>query len=141
MDELRSRIVAADALLFATPEYNTSIPGQLKNALDWASVPFPENALRNKTVAVVGASTGSYGAAWAQAELRKVLGASGSRVILAGVAVAKAHEQFDADGRLTSEQLRGQLAQVLAELVATARDRPLSRSPAQRPERLSSLRQ
>src|SRR5436309_2434804 len=62
--DLRARIVAADAVLFATPEFNSSIPGQLKNALDWASRPFKTNALRNKSVAVVGATTGAYGAVW-----------------------------------------------------------------------------
>ena len=78
---LRSAIAAADAVLIATPEYNSSIPGQLKNALDWASRPFADNVLRNKPVAVVGASTGSFGAVWAQAEVRKVLGATGARVV------------------------------------------------------------
>ena len=71
---LRAAIAGADALLFATPEYNSSIPGQLKNALDWASRPVAANVLRNKPVAVVGASTGAFGAVWSQAELRKVLG-------------------------------------------------------------------
>jgi chromate reductase len=70
---LRDAIESADALLIATPEYNASIPGQLKNALDWASRPFATNVLRGKPVAVIGASTGPFGAVWAQAELRKVL--------------------------------------------------------------------
>src|ERR687888_2700954 len=70
---LREAIAAADAVLIATPEYNASIPGVLKNALDWASRPFPDNVLRNKPVAVIGASTGMFGAVWAQAEARKVL--------------------------------------------------------------------
>src|SRR6476646_4103884 len=77
----RDAIEAVDAVLFATPEYNSSIPGQLKNAVDWASRPKAEAALRNKPAAVVGASTGSFGALWAQAELRKVLAAAGARVI------------------------------------------------------------
>ena len=65
---LRHEITAADGLLFATPEYNASIPGQLKNAVDWASRPFPANALRGRPAAVIGASTGIFGAVWAQAE-------------------------------------------------------------------------
>ena len=77
----RAAISDADALLFATPEYNSSIPGHLKNALDWASRPFAEAALRNKPAAVIGASTGMFGAVWAQAELRKALAAAGARVI------------------------------------------------------------
>ncbi|MFL5896247.1 MAG: NADPH-dependent FMN reductase, partial [Thermoleophilaceae bacterium] len=75
--DFRDAIAGADAVIFATPEYNSSIPGQLKNAVDWASRPLATNVLRNKPVAVVGASTGMFGAVWAQAELRKVLGATG----------------------------------------------------------------
>ena len=74
-------IADADAVLVATPEYNHSIPGQLKNALDWLSRPLAESPLRNKPAAVVGASTGLFGAVWAQAEARKVLSAIGARVI------------------------------------------------------------
>jgi chromate reductase len=76
--ELRRAIEDADAILIATPEYNSSVPGQLKNALDWASRPFPANALQGKPVAVVGASTGMFGAVWSQAEVRKVLGSIGA---------------------------------------------------------------
>src|SRR5919107_5067942 len=78
--DLKERVAAADAVLFATPEYNHSIPGQLKNAIDWLSRPIATNVLRNKPVAVIGASTGMFGAVWAQAELKKVLGACGARV-------------------------------------------------------------
>ena len=74
---LRQAIAEADALLIATPEYNSSLPGQLKNALDWASRPFADNVLRNKPIAVIGASTGVFGAVWAQAEARKVLASTG----------------------------------------------------------------
>src|SRR5689334_8728617 len=79
--QLRAAISGADAVLFATPEYNASVPGQLKNALDWISRPFDTNVLRGKPVAVVGASKGAFGAVWAQAELRKVLGTIGARVV------------------------------------------------------------
>ena len=118
---LKQAIADADAVLFSTPEYNHSLPGQLKNALDWASRPFPENALQNRPVAVVGASTGAYGAMWAQAELRKVLGAIGARVVEGGVAVAQAHERFNAEGDLVDGEVREQLAEVLRNLVAAAR--------------------
>lgn len=67
--------------MISTPEYNSSIPGQLKNALDWLSRPLEESPLRNKPAAVIGASTGMFGAVWAQAEARKVLGAIGARVL------------------------------------------------------------
>jgi chromate reductase len=114
---LRAAVADADALLFATPEYNASIPGQLKNAVDWLSRPFPENALRNRPAAVVGASTGQFGAAWAQAELRKVLGTAGARVLEDGVALPGAGEAFDGDGRLRSERVRGQMGELLEALV------------------------
>lgn len=117
---LRERIAAADAVLFATPEYNGSIPGQLKNALDWASRPFATNVLRNKPVAVVGASTGMFGAVWAQAELRRVLGLIGARVLEGELPVGQAAERFDHNGRLVDGELRGQLAGVVDQLIEAA---------------------
>src|SRR4051812_16176053 len=120
---LRAAIAGADAILFATPEYNSSIPGQLKNALDWASRPLATNVLRNKPVAVVGASTGAFGAVWAQAELRKVLSAIGARVVEVEVALGHAPQRFDEDGTLVDENLRGELSEVVVTLVETARDR------------------
>lgn len=121
VQDLRDRIAAADALLVATPEYNGSIPGQLKNAVDWASRPFPGSALRGKAVAVIGASTSAYGGMWAQAELRKSLGVAGARVLENGVAVAKAQERFDGEGTLLDAALRDQLAALLAALAVEAR--------------------
>jgi chromate reductase len=100
--ELSEQIQAADAMLIATPEYNGSIPGVLKNALDWVSTPFPDNVLRGKPVAVIGASTGGYGGMWAQAELRKVLGLSGARVVNGDLSLARAHEHFDETGTLAA---------------------------------------
>ena len=94
---LRAAVASADAVLIATPEYNHSIPGALKNALDWASRPFATNAFRNKPVAVIGSSTGLFGAVWAQAELRKVLTAMGARVVDVEIAVGLAAEKFDAE--------------------------------------------
>src|SRR5439155_26771010 len=88
---LNEAIGAADAVFFSTPEYNSSIPGQLKNAIDWVSRPVATNALRNKPVVVVGASTGGFGAVWAQAELRKVLAAVGARVLDLELPVPHAH--------------------------------------------------
>ena len=121
---LREAIAAADAVLIATPEYNSSIPGQLKNALDWASRPFSDNVLRNKPVAVIGASTGSFGAIWAQAEVRKVLGSIGARVVDVELPVAGAEEAF-AGNRLADEELHRRLARILAELGEAAADRHL----------------
>jgi chromate reductase len=123
VERLRAAIRDADAVLLATPEYNHSIPGQLKNALDWVSRPLATNPMRNKPVAVVGASTGAFGAVWAQAELRKVLASLGARVVDGEVAVFHAPTQFDADGGLANEALREQLADLLEALAATARER------------------
>ena len=117
---LREAIAGADAVLVATPEYNSSVPGQLKNAIDWASRPLATNPLRNKPVAVVGASTGAFGAVWSQAELRKVLAATGARVVEGEVAVGHAPTRFDEDGRLVDENLLEQLQEVVDGLVAEA---------------------
>src|SRR3954451_1075436 len=115
-ERFRSALAGADAVLFATPEYNSSVPGQLKNALDWASRPIATNVLRNKPVAVVGASSGAFGAVWAQAELRKTLAATGARVIDVEVAVGHAEKRFDERGRLTDENLREELGEVVETL-------------------------
>ena len=115
--ELSEQIEAADALLIATPEYNGSIPGVLKNALDWVSTPFPDNVLRGKPVAVIGASTGGYGGMWAQAELRKVLGLTGARVVNGDLSLARAHEHFDEVGTLAAPH-DTRLSEVLDALLA-----------------------
>jgi|SRR5580704_2190802 chromate reductase len=122
---LREAVSSADAVLISTPEYNHSIPGALKNALDWASRPMATNSFRNKPVAVVGASAGIFGAVWAQAELRKVLGAMGARVAEAEVAVGRAGEKFDATGQLVDDGVRDELRETLMALAATA-DRVLA---------------
>jgi chromate reductase len=115
---LREAVRAADAVLIGTPEYNSSVPGQLKNALDWVSRPVATNPLRYKPVAVVGASTGAFGAVWSQAELRKVLAAIGARVVDAEVAVGHAPTKFDDQGDLVDEGIREQLEETLDALLA-----------------------
>jgi chromate reductase len=117
---LREAITSADAVLIATPEYNHSVPGQLKNAVDWASRTLGENALWGKPVAVVGASTGTFGAVWSQAELRKALGASGARVIEKDLPVGHAQDAFGDDGRLKEVELRDRYVEILDELVDLA---------------------
>ena len=123
---LREAIAGADAVLFATPEYNHSVPGQLKNALDWVSRPLVTSPLRNKPVAVVGASSGVFGAVWSQEELRKVLAAIGARVVEGEVAVGRAATRFDGRGRLVDDDLREQLDALVGLLVETAREREAS---------------
>lgn len=117
---LREAWGTADAILFATPEYNGSIPGVLKNAIDWASRPVRESSLTNQTVSIVGASNGQFGAMWAQADLRKVLGTAGARVVGDELPVARASEKFAADGRLLDGELRESLGLVLRTLAAGA---------------------
>ncbi len=117
---LREAIALADAVLIATPQYNASLPGQLKNALDWASRPYQTNALRGKPVAVIGASPSPYGAARAQAEARTVLNAIGAEVIEAEFALARVVEQFDAEGQLVVETDRRALRGVVDALAARA---------------------
>ena len=114
--EFREAIEAADAVLIATPEYNASIPGALKNALDWASRPFPDNALRHKPAAVIGASTGLFGAVWAQAETRKVLKYAGAQVLDTELAVGLADSAFDEHDGLVDPELRTRLGELLSEL-------------------------
>ncbi len=113
-------IAHADALLFATPEYNSSVPGALKNALDWASRPFPRNVLHDKPAAVVGASTGMFGAVWAQADLRKILSASGAKVLDEELPVGHAGEAFDESGQLAAPETANKLRDILESLVAQA---------------------
>jgi chromate reductase len=116
VDALRAAIVDADAVLVATPEYNHSLPGHFKNALDWVSRPMTESPLRSKSTAVVGASTGLFGAVWAQAEARKVLAALGARVIDRELPVGLADDAFDGDG-LADPELALAYRDILAELV------------------------
>ena len=116
VQRLRDAIADSDALLIATPEYNASIPGVLKNAIDWASRPFPDNALRDKPVAVIGASTGLFGAVWAQAELRKALRHTGAHVLDDEVPVGTADQAFAPSGELVDPELNRRLADLLDEL-------------------------
>jgi chromate reductase, NAD(P)H dehydrogenase (quinone) len=122
VDRLRREFASADAILFATPEYNFSVPGWLKNVIDWASRPAGQSALRFVPVAVIGASTGAYGAVWSQAELRKVLGSCGARVIEGEVALGHAKQAFESDEPLSAAQ-RTQLRELLGSLIAHAEQR------------------
>jgi chromate reductase len=123
---LNAAIAGADAVLVVTPEYNASLPGQIKNALDWVSRPVASSTLRGKPAAVVGASTGLFGAVWAQAEMRKVLGAIGARVLDRELPIAQADEALGGDGLPVEEELREELAEILGELLALAEPRELA---------------
>lgn len=119
---LRDAIAAADAVVFSTPEYNHSIPGQLKNALDWLSRQPGEDVFRDKPVLVVGASAGIFGAVWAQAELRKVLGAMGAKVVEGELPIGQAHEAFTDTGALVDEDQ----VEALTALLDQLRDLPIA---------------
>lgn len=121
--EFRRRILTADAILFATPEYNNSVPGVLKNAIDWASRPDGESVgmksvWRGKPAAVMGASLGVMGTARAQCHLRQILVALDMPVVnQPEVMIGNAAQQFDPDGRLTDEPTRQFIQQLLGALV------------------------
>jgi chromate reductase len=115
----RSAVAAADAILVATPEYNGSIPGALKNALDWGSRPQATSPFRGKPVAVIGASPGSFGGVWAHAETRKVLGLMAARVVDAELSLGKAPDRLAEP----DDELVGQLRVVIGRLVDEAATR------------------
>ena len=123
VEAFRELVRESDAVFFSTPEYNSSIPGALKIALDWGSRPVATNAFRNKPVAVISASAGAFGGVWARAELRKVLGAMGARVTEAELAVGHAHEKISEDGVIEDNDLREGLRDALQTLVTSVLDR------------------
>lgn len=116
VERFRRQIAEADALLIATPEYNYSVPGVLKNAIDWASRP-PEQPFEAKPIAIMGASPGMLGTARAQYHLRQCfIYLNGLILNRPEVMIAAAHQKFDAEGRLTDEQTKKFLANMLLEL-------------------------
>jgi chromate reductase, NAD(P)H dehydrogenase (quinone) len=117
----KDAIARVDAVLIATPEYNASVPGVLKNALDWASRPVGQSPLAGKPAAVIGASTGLFGAVWAQAETRKVLSTIGARVVDRELPLGQADESLGPDGLPVDAAAREALAATLDELLDLAR--------------------
>jgi chromate reductase len=117
---LKAAIAGADAVLVATPEYNASIPGVLKNALDWVSRPVQDTPLMGKPAAVIGASTSLFGAVWAQAETRKVLSTIGARVVDREIPIPQADETLGADGLPLDDDARELVEATLTELIELA---------------------
>jgi chromate reductase len=116
--ELKQRIRAADAILFVTPEYNYSIPGVLKNAIDCASRPYGDSAWSGKPVAIMGASIGTIGTARAQYHLRQTfVFLNMYPVNQPEVMVSNAHKRFDEEGKLTDDKTKELVGQLLSELV------------------------
>ncbi len=120
--ELKKLVRAADAILLVTPEYNYSVPGVLKNAIDWASRPYGDSAWNGKPVAIMGASGGIFGTARAQYHLRQMfVFLNMYPVNQPEVMIAQAQQRFDADGNLTDETSRKLIRQLLENLVAWTR--------------------
>jgi chromate reductase len=116
--ELKNAIRAADAILFVTPEYNYSVPGVLKNAIDWASRPYGDSAWAGKPVAIMGASIGMMGTARAQYHLRQMfVFLNMFPVNQPEVMISNAAKRFDEQGNLTDETSRKLIGQLLEELV------------------------
>ena len=120
--EFKKKIREADAILFVTPEYNYSVPGVLKNAIDWASRPYGDSAWSGKPAAIMGASIGSIATARAQYHLRQMfVFLNVYAVMQPEVMIGSAHEKFDAEGNLTDETTKGLIRQLLQNLVAEVR--------------------
>jgi chromate reductase len=120
--DFKKRIRAADAILFVTPEYNYSVPGVLKNAIDWASRPYGDNAWNDKPVAVMSAAGGIFGGARAQYVLRQIFVFLNMHALnQPEVMIAKAHEKFDANGNYTDDDGKKLIRQLLESLVAWTR--------------------
>ena len=113
---------SADAVVFSSPEYNGSVPGQLKNAIDWASRKASGLPLQGKPVLVIGGSPGQFGALWGHADLRKVLGIAGAKSVEGELSIPRL-DQALAD---PTAELRSELRTVLAGLVAVAEERALA---------------
>ena len=118
--ELRSRIRSADAVLIASPEYNSSIPGVLKNLIDWASRPYGQSSFARKPVSVVGASQSRFGAQWAQETVITVLGSAAARVVGGPHPVKEVAGLVDSEGNITDRDTLDMLGSVLSELAEAA---------------------
>jgi chromate reductase len=120
--ELKSKVQAADAILFVTPEYNYSFPGVLKNAIDWASRPYGENSWDGKPVAIMGASIGMLGSARAQYHLRQCcIYLNMYPLNSPEIMISYAAERFDANGNLIDDKSKELIAQMLDRLVGWTR--------------------
>ncbi len=123
VQRFHAAIRSADAILVASPEYNGSLTGPLKNALDWASRPAGDAVLRGMPLAVMGASPSRFGAAWAQAETRRIADRIGAHVIPLELPVAKAADAFTVSGDLRDPDLARRLQRLMTALVDLARGR------------------
>jgi chromate reductase len=119
--DLRDRVRASDAVLFATPEYNYSVPGVLKNAIDWGSQPLGANVWDAQPAAIVGAANSVVGTARAQLHLRQSLVALNMRVFNGELLIGRAPDKFDTGGNLTDPETRAALREFLAAWIGSLR--------------------
>ena len=131
--DLRRRIEGTDALLLVTPEYNASIPGALKNAIDWASRPHGSSALMGRPTAIVSTAPSPFGGAWANQHLRKILTITGTPVVETELAIGKVDTKLGPDGALTDDETREAFASLLAELEQLLAE--TERARAEQPEK------
>ena len=127
--DMRALIERSDAVLVVTPEYNQSIPGVLKNALDWASRPYGQTVFKDKPVAVVGTSPLPSGGASALADVAKVLTLIGADVVDADLAVSSVHTHVDAEGRIADPELADRMGAMLVRVATRARLSSLAAVP------------
>ena len=121
---LKSKVLAADAILIVTPEYNYSIPGVLKNALDWGSRPYGDNSWDNKPVAIMGASVGLQGTSRAQYHLRQIFVNLNMHALnRPEIMISSAHEKFDAEGNLLDPKTREKIGELLTNLINSVKDK------------------
>ena len=131
VSELKSKVRAADAILLVTPEYNYSIPGVLKNAIDWASRPYGDSAWNGKPVALMGASVGLFGTARAQYHLRQsFIFLNMDAVNQPEVMIGNAQDRFDAQGNLTDEQSKALIRKLIRNLADKARQMQEAHAPS-----------
>ncbi len=121
--DLRAALAGADVLLVATPEYNGTMPGGLKTAIDWGSRPRETAPLKGLPAGVIGATTGIFGAVWAQADARKALGIAGAKVLERDLPVGQAHHAFaDGEDRLADPDMQEALEAHVAAILEHAQD-------------------
>ena len=116
VEDLRAKMEASDALLVVTPEYNASVPGALRNAIDWASRPHGASALQGLPAAIISTSPMPFGAVWANEQVRKSFTITGTPTVERELAIGKIDEKLGADGTITDEEVRDNVIQILLEL-------------------------
>lgn len=114
--ELKRQIISSDAILFVTPEYNYSIPGVLKNVIDWGSRPFGDNSWNDKPVAIIGASPGGFGTIRAQMQLRQTFIFTNMHPINHELFISHVADKFDENSSLTDDDLKAKIADIIKSL-------------------------